>query len=190
MKFIKRFELFTESMVVQPDNDYSKYNLEYADGIDPMSVTDDQKGIDSILDNKRRVAWISSNIDQSELPNGYSIIKMYDFDNVESESARVGMSKCDVCDSEFSKNFMYSIAQKEHLIFNNKYKKQAMLVHKELLRRGGFWYQTNPESDIYLARLMGYGEEYIVPYIRKYFPDFDVDGYILKNPRELTLNID
>lgn len=189
--YLKPFVIFKESsMMVHPEIDYSKYNLEI-DGIDPMSVGSDKEGIKSIIDTKRRVAWVSDS-DIEKAPKGFGIIKMYDLNNPNSDSGKVGMEKTKFLTNGNDRtwiNYMTKFVDNEYLLYNKKYKKQAILAHKEFIKRGGFWNQTNPESDIYLARLMGYGEEYIVPYIRKYFPNFDVENYIKENPRKEALDI-
>lgn len=187
---IKRFEQFiskiNESVVVKPDSYYAQFNLPI-DGIKPASK--EAHGIDSLLSKKRRIAWVDKRFDETneefnQRMNklGLETIKLYDIDDDVAKDKIKELSEGGWGVSGATRQ-----VDGEYLVYLPKYKEQAELAHKELLRRGGWWYQTEPEADIYLARLMGYGEEYIVPYIRKYFPDFDVDGYIQKNPRNKTI---
>lgn len=188
IKSFNDFKILNESMgSIVPEMEYAKYNLE-VDGIPPMSVTSDSDSIKSVYNRNRRVAWV--NLEKMfKVADEFDVIKMYDLNDPGSVSGKVGHEKI----KELSGygnwgNYAYPYVNKEYLLYNGKYEKQAIAAHKEFLKRGGWWYETNPVDDIYLARLMGYGEEYIVPFIRKYFPDFDVDTYIKENPRKEALD--
>jgi hypothetical protein len=188
MKFIKNTTLFKESMRIVSDPNYSKYNLEI-DGVDPMSLSPEVINKKSVLSDRRRVAWVDV-YDDFTPPSGYSMIKMFDLDNPNSESGKVGIRKIKDLGRVNSMSWALKFINGEYILYNDKYKGQAEKAHREFIKRGGWWNQTDPKSDIYLARLMGYGEEYIVPYIRKYFPTFDVESYIKENPRKETLDIE
>jgi|TARA_R110002167_G_scaffold211324_3_gene415850 hypothetical protein len=187
---IKRFNDFVsinENMVVKPDSYYTQFNLP-VDGIKPASV--EANDIEYLLNKKRRVAWVDKKFDETHDEfvkrmdsKGLIPIKLYD---IKSDIAKDKIKELSNGGwSEFGSNRQ---VDNEYLVYLPNYKEQAELAHKELLRRGGWWYQTEPVADIYLARLMGYGEQYIIPYIRKYFPDFDVYEYIEKNPRNKLIS--
>jgi len=177
-------------MGVDPDSFYAQFNLE-KDGIEPGI---DTKGFQSLLDGKRRVAWVDRSgvcggtyngtheeyVDEmGEL--GLGVIKLYDItdDIAKAKIKHLGGGGKD--------KWATNLVDNEYIAYLPEYEDQAKLAYEEFRRRGGWWNQTEPEPDIYLARLMGYGEEYIVPYIRKYHPNFDVESYIEENPRNKVI---
>lgn len=187
---IKKFNQFcfklNENMSVMSDNYYSQFNLPI-DGVKPAS--NEVRGIDSLLSKKRRVAWVDSNIGESKdefekrmESKGLKAIKLYDI----KDSIAVAKIK-ELSESGWGELASTRQVDSEYIVYLPEYEEQAKLAQEELRRRGGWWTITEPESDIYLARLMGYGEEYIVPYIRKYHPNFDVDDYIQQNPRNKVI---
>jgi hypothetical protein len=177
-------------MSVEPDPFYVQFNLE-KDGIEPGR---DANGHQTLLDGQRRVAWVDRSGVCGGTYNGTH-------DDYVDEMGKLGLGVIKLCDitddvgkakiSSLSKNssekWSTDLVDNEYLAYLPEYEDQAKLAHKELRRRGGWWLQTEPEPDIYLARLMGYGEEYIVPYIRKYHPNFDVESYIEENPRNKVI---
>jgi hypothetical protein len=186
---IKKFNQFcfklNESMIM-PDNYYSQFNLP-VDGVKPASK--EVREIDSLLNKKRRVAWVDANFGESKdefekrmESKGLKSIKLY---NINDDIAVTKIKE--LSEGGWSEMAATRQVDSEYIVYLPKYEEQAKLAHKELIRRGGWWTVTEPESDIYLARLMGYGEEYIVPYIRKYHPNFDVDDYIKQNPRNKVI---
>lgn len=186
---IKNFLEFTEdllvreSMVVEPQIYYAMFNLEN-DGIKPGL---DANGYQTLLDGQRRVAWVDGSSDQDKYVNkikglGLDVIKLYDI-NDDIAKAKIE----ELSGNGWGKEGATNLVDNEYIAYLPEYEDQAKLAYEELRRRGGWWNVTEPEADIYLARLMGYGEEYIVPYIRKYHPNFDVESYIEENPRNKTI---
>jgi hypothetical protein len=158
-------------------------------GIDPMSVTSDEKSFYSLNQKLRRVAWV--NLDADDIVKARSmnlgLIKMYDT-NIPKESKIAKTKIDDLSKHGWSKIGAENIVDMEYLIYIKKFKKQAEAAHNEFLKRQGWWKQENAVDDIYLARLMGYGEQYIIPFIRKNYPNFDVDTYIEKIQEKKQLN--
>lgn len=171
-------------------------------GIDPTTLIDDERVIRSVIDKKRRVGWgnqrylnirWSDGVNTIDLRNsakkpdiiqeaedkGFKFLPLFD-DGVESGVGKEKYKKL----SELPKE----VVEDDVLVYNPDYHGQALAAKRELLRRGGFWYESGgPVHGIYLARLMGYGEEYIRPFIRRQFPWFDVDDYMRKHSRERLL---
>lgn len=187
---IEKFEQFcfklNENMTVMPDNYYAQFNLP-VDGIKPASR--EAQGIDSLLSRKRRIAWVDAGFGETQEDftkrmesKGLKVIKLYDINDDIAKNKIKELSSGGWGESGATRQ-----VDSEYIVYLPEYEDQAKLVYEELRRRGGWWTVTEPEADIYLARLMGYGEQYIVPYIRKYHPDFDVDNYIKQNPRNKVL---
>lgn len=169
---------------IKPAEGYEKFNLKH-DGIHPKEATTVHDSIVGIQKGDRRVAWVDLTKEEAENLRGVGILKMYD--DLDSKVAKAKIKK--LSQGGWGLKGATLFVDREYLIYMPNYKDQALEAKKEFMRRGGWWTENGntAEQGIYLARLMGYGEEYIVPHIKKYYPSFDVEKYIEKNPRNKTL---
>lgn len=137
---------------------------------DPMSLGYSWQDINSIINKQRRIAWVIA-ADLSEYmirkANRCDYLNWLQIYDKESKTFNNRVRRYGI-------NFVKS----EHMIFISGYEKQAQAAKEELLRRDGYWTLTFPEADINMARLMGYGESYIIKYIEKHYPEFNINNYI------------
>ncbi len=162
---------------------------EFDIGIDPMTQCDDNIGLNSVVNGDRRVAWVfeknlSRYMINKATKGGFKFLPIYP--TLTSKDAKVRIKG--LTEGGWSKiTNLEKLVGGEMMLYNPKFPKQAKAARKELRRRDGYWHQTKPKSDIHMARLMGYGEKYIIPFVKKEFPSFNIDEYIEKNPRNLFL---
>lgn len=171
-------------------------------GVDPMTLTDDERSIRSVINKKRRVGWTNQK---------YPIVR--DLDDINAIDLRYPNQKPDIIQEAEDRGFKFlplfdngvesgvgrekhkklltipkKVVENDALIYNPDYYGQALAAKRELLRRGGFWNESGgPVHAIYLARLMGYGEEYIRAFIERNFLWFNVHDYMSKHSRERLL---
>ena len=139
-------------------------------------------GYQTLMDGERRLAWVDQGKAELAESDGLGVMKLY------TQGEPIYWKKvAELSDGGWGVKGASNFIDSEAIVYLPEYEDQAKLAYEELRRRGGWWTVTDPESDIYLARLMGYGEEYIVPYIRKYHQDFDVESYIEENPRNKVI---
>jgi hypothetical protein len=153
------------------DNSYDK-------GVERKDMTSEKQKIWSVLDGRRRVAWVFLTLAEKDAvklaknSSAIGIMKMYP--DLESEAAKKRIDSIG--------------GHKEHvageaLVYRKGYENQAKAVREMLLSKGGSWKYEDAEEDIAFLRLLGYSKGCIQKHIKGTYPHFDGDEYRRQNDR-------
>lgn len=156
------------------DNSFDK-------GVDRKDMTSEKQKIWSVLDGRRRVAWVFLTLADEEVvemaknSSAVGIMKMYP-----GLKGKVALKRIkSLGDIENAKMHVAG----EVLVYRKGYENQARAVKKMLLSKGGSWKYEDAEEDIAFLRLLGYSKGCIQNHIEATYPHFDGDEYRRKNDR-------